>query len=144
MASSQTIVIDRLLLIAKLKDVLVKKQKEYDEWSSNQKTYKKRLEAWEKKAHAYILKNGAPEKESVNTYGSTASIRLEVNLNELVAAIGESPSNEREPEFFVGSYYQNRRFTPCEEVKNAIALYELSTETTVKVSNRTLWAAYLV
>ena len=101
------------------------------------------MAAWEKKAHAYILKNGVPVEESVNTYGNTANIRLEVSLDDLTAAVGASPSNDREPEFFQGSWQSGRRIIPFEEVSSAIALYELSTEPTVKVSNRTLWAAYL-
>ena len=141
--TTQTIVIDRLLVIKRLREVLETKQKEYDEWETGRKTYKKRKEAWDKKALAYILKNGESDDSSVGSYGRTYSVRIEIDKDELTKAVGKEPDNDCEPDFFRSRWVRDQQIAPVDEVKNALALYELSTEPTVKVSTKASWASYL-
>lgn len=151
MAAAATIAIDRLELIKKLEDVLVEKQKEYDKWLEESKTYRTRLKAWEKKAVDYIRKNGQFEPEFLEDLkpdydyrNQVFSLDFSVKAEDLNSTCGPRPEEIREPDFFNRKYNGREYTTPSDEIKNAIALYKLSTEPTVKVSTKTTWAGYLI
>ena len=147
--ANQVIVIDRLVAIQRLEELLKEKEKEKELWKKESKTFKSRLKAWEKKAVAYIRKNGKFEDldsltPDYNYRQESYSLDFTVDADALIDAIGERPEEEREPIFFQSRWNsRNQQISPAEEVKNAIALYKLSTDPTVKVSTSTSWAGYL-
>lgn len=112
------------------------------------KTFKTRLKAWEKKAVAYIRKNGkfedldmlAPEYDYRD---GSYSLDFTVDADALIDAVGARPEEEREPAFFKKEWHRDQYVAPVDQVRNAIALYKLSTDQTVKVNTSTAWAGYL-
>lgn len=146
--ANQVIVLDRLIAIERLEKLLADKKKEHEKWVKDQKSYKSRLKAWEKKAVAYIRKNGKFEDldslaPDYDYREQSYSLDFTVDADKLIDACGERPVEEREPEFYNRVWVGNTQITPEQEVKNAIALYKLSSEPTVKVNTKTLWAAYI-
>lgn len=147
--ASQVIVIDRLVAIQRLEELLKEKEKELDQWKKDSKTFKSRLKAWEKKAVAYIRKNGKfDDLDSLtpdyNYRQESYSLDFTVDADALIAAIGERPEEQREPTFFKKEWQRSQYVAPVDNVRNAIALYKLSTDKTVKVNTSTSWAGYLV
>lgn len=146
--ANQVIVLDRLIAIQRLEQLLSEKAKEREQWKKDQKSFNSRLKAWEKKVVAYIRKNGKFEDldslaPDYDYRDQSYSLDFTVEADKLIAACGERPVEEREPEFYNRVWVGNQQITPEQEVKNAIALYKLSTEPTVKVNTKTLWAGYI-
>lgn len=147
--ANQVIVIDRLVAIQRLEQLLSDKKKEQDEWKERQKTYKTRLEKWEKQAVEYIRKNGEFSGDSDDLSPQwdwreeEYSLPFRVDASKLHEALGEKPQNESEPDFFQTQWVKNRQVSPADEVRNALALYKLSTDPTIKVNTSTSWAGFL-
>jgi hypothetical protein len=128
-------------LLKKLNDTLKRMDAEISEWEKNQSTLNKRQDAWDSKAKAWAKKNVAKAYEVDTTkYHNRFSLTYSFNIELAEAALGERPTNEREPQ------YKNTRHdavSEYEQVQNAIALIDGATDTEFKISSSSTWASFI-
>ena len=115
---------------------------EISEWEKDHKTYKKRLNAWNKKASAWAMKNASKATDIETSDGYKGqNITLYFGEDVFEDAIGPKPSNERSPEYKQTSY--NKDVSDYEQVQNAIALIEGSTDVEFKINTTSAWAQFI-
>jgi hypothetical protein len=128
-------------LLKKLNDTLKRMDDEIVAWNKDNATLEKRQDAWDKKADAWAKKNLAKAKDvSSNTYHNRFQLNYSFDLELAKDALGERPTNEREPQ------YKNTRYNEVNEydqVRNAIALIEGSTDTEFKINTTSVWASFI-
>jgi hypothetical protein len=128
-------------LLKKLKDTLKRMDAEIVAWEKDNATLEKRQDAWDKKADAWAKKNLAKAKEiSSHTYHNRFQLNYSFDLSLAKDALGERPTNEREPQ------YKNTRYDAVSEydqIQNAIALIEGSTDVEYKINTSSVWASFI-
>ena len=128
-------------LLKKLNDTLKRMDAEIVAWEKDNATLEKRQDAWEKKAVAWAKKNLDKAKDvSSNTYHNRFQFNYSFDLELAKTAVGERPTNEREPQ------YKNARYDEVSEysqIQNAIALIEGSTDTEFKINTSSVWASFI-
>jgi phosphorylcholine metabolism protein LicD len=136
MASTRVIATtwDKKTLIAKLKATLKRMDDEISEWEKDHKTYDKRLAAWNKNA------SKAKEVTTSNGYKGE-SITIYFDGDVLTEAIGEKPEQNRQPKYKDTNY--NQEISDYDQVLNAIALIEGSTDTVFKINTSSVWASFI-
>ena len=129
-------------LLAKLKATLKRMDDEIVAWNKDQATLKKRQDAWDNKAKAWAKKNMAKSHDFDFSYGGYKGpyVSLFFNRDEFEAALGERPENGRQP-----NYKDNRygEINDYDQVRNAIALIEGSTDTEFKINTTSVWASFI-
>lgn len=129
-------------LLAKLKATLKRMDDEIKAWEEDNLTLEKRQAAWDKKAEAWAKKNMSKAEMSVNTNYRGISIQYSFKALEVEKALGERPSQGRRPDYKEGNYSNNH--TPdYDQVENAIALIEGSTDVEYKINTTSVWASFI-
>jgi hypothetical protein len=128
-------------LLKKLNDTLKRMDAEIVAWEKNNATLEKRQDAWDKKAVAWAKKNLAKAKDvSSTSYHNRFQFNYSFDLELAKDALGERPNNEREPQ------YKNTRYDAVSEydqIQNAIALIEGSTDVEYKINTSSVWASFI-
>lgn len=128
-------------LLKKLNDTLKRMDAEIVAWEKDNATLEKRQDAWDKKADAWAKKNIAKAKES-NTYAYHNKFQLSYSFDLLLAkdALGERPTNERKPQYKETRYNDISEY---DQVQNALALIEGSTDVEFKINTSSVWASFI-
>jgi hypothetical protein len=130
-------------LVTKLKATLKRMDAEINEYEKEQLTLKKRQEAWQKKASAWVKKNIANAtsiEPCVGGYkGPSANVYFDKEVFD--KEIGEYPSNGRRPDYKDINY--SKPVSDYDQVLNAIALIEGSTDTEYKINTTSVWASFI-
>ena len=128
-------------LLKKLNDTLKRMDAEIVAWEKDNATLEKRQDAWDKKAVAWAKKNLAKAKDvSSTSYHNRFQFNYSFDLELAKTAIGERPTHEREPQ------YKNTRYDAVSEydqIQNAIALIEGSTDVEYKINTSSVWASFI-
>ena len=128
-------------LVAKLKATLKRMDAEISEWNKDQLTLKKRQQAWDKKAEAWAKKNVAKADEvSVTKYHNRFALQYTFNEQLAEDALGERPDSTYAPRYKQERYDEVSEYN---QVLNAIALIEGSTDTEFKITTTSTWAAFI-
>ena len=128
-------------LVKKLYDTLKRMDAEIVAWEKDNATLEKRQDAWDKKAVAWAKKNLAKAKDvSSTSYHNRFQFNYSFDLELAKDALGERPTNEREPQYKKGRYDE---VTEYEQIQNAIALIEGSTDTEYKINTSSVWASFI-
>ena len=128
-------------LLKKLNDTLKRMDAEIAAWEKNDATLEKRQDAWDKKAIAWAKVNIA---KAHDIDSSTYHNRFQLNIsfeNQLAKdALGERPSRDRMPTYRSSHYSDVNEY---DQVQNAIALIDGSTDTEFKISSSSTWASFI-
>lgn len=128
-------------LVKKLNETLKRMDAEIVAYEKDKATYEKRREAWEKKAIAWGVKNiSKAESTSVNHGYKNASFSIYFDKDVLDQIPGE-PEALRKPEYKETNY--SKPVSDYEQVQNAIALIEGSTDTEFKINTTSVWASFI-
>jgi hypothetical protein len=129
-------------LLKKLTDTLKRMDTEIVAWEKDNATLEKRQEAWDKKALAWAMKNISKAK-GIDTSNYHNRFQLNVSFSPQVAedALGERPSNDRKPQYKDTNY--DNKVSEYEQVENAIALIEGSTDVEFKITTSSVWASFI-
>ena len=131
-------------LLAKLKATLKRMDDEIEAWEKDNATIKKRQDAWDKKAFAWLKKNISSAEINVNnTYRNTVNFSVQFDQETVEKAIGPRPEPANQPYYKNSnrSYYsRNNDVSEYEAVENAIALVEGSKDTEYKITSSSAWA----
>jgi hypothetical protein len=130
-------------LVAKLKETLKRMDAEIVEWDRNHKTIKKRQDAWDKKAEAWAKKNVSKASKVEFFTGGYNGPHVEFLFDEeeLFSAVGERPKEESKPDYKDTNY--SNKVSTYEQVENAIALIEGSTDVEYKINTTSAWATFI-
>ena len=129
-------------LVKKLNETLKRMDAEIDEWNKESKTLDKRQQAWDKKAEAWLKKNIAKAKDiDVNRYHNRVSLNFTFDDDLVATELGERPTQERMPKHKDTNY--NQCVSDYDQVQNAIALIEGSTDTEFKINTSSVWASFI-
>ena len=129
-------------LANKLKATLKRMDDEIAAFDKECATLKKRQDAWDKKAEAWAKKNLAKaDSVDTNKYHNRFSITYSFDTELAVSALGERPNNERKPNYKDTNY--NTDVSDYEQVQNALALIEGSTDTEFKINTSSVWASFI-
>lgn len=149
MATTASVTYDTKSLIKQLEATRDRMKKEIADWEDANRKLPAKQKAWDKKARAWFKKNAAAliddETQVCTPYHNSTTVQIQVRayMDELVAAIGESPegkSNQR-PQYDQKKYDQ--KVAPIDEVENAIAMFKGCTDEEIKVSMRSTFFQYL-
>ena len=149
MTTTASVTYDTKSLIKQLEATRDRMQKEIAEWEDANRKLPAKQKAWDKKARAWFKKNAAAliddETQVCLPYHNSTTVQIQVRayIDELVAAIGESPegkSNQR-PQYDQTRYDQ--KVPPLEDIENAIAMFKGCTDKEIKVSMRSTFFKYL-
>ena len=119
-------------LANKLKATLKRMDDEIATWEKQSATLDERQKAWDKKAVLWAKKN---------SYHNRFTLSFNFKSDEAVKALGERPSNERRPDYQDTNYSKN--ISDYEQVENALALIEGSTDTEFKINTSSVWASFI-
>ena len=130
-------------LLKKLNDTLKRMDAEIVAWEKDRATINKRQDAWDKKAEAWAKKNLS---KSIDTDFSTGGykgpyVSLFFDRDAFEAAVGERPDNVRKPDYKDTNY--SKSVSDYEQVQNAVALIEGSTDTEFKITTSSVWASFI-
>lgn len=148
-ATTASVTYNTKSLIKQLEATRNRMVEEIAEWEDANRKLPAKQKAWDKKARAWFKKNAAAliddETEVSVPYHKSETVQIQVRayMDELVAAIGESPegkSNQR-PQHDKIKYDQ--KVAPLDEVENAIAMFKGCTDQEIKVSMRSTFFQYL-
>ena len=129
-------------LANKLKATLKRMDDEIAAWEKQSATLDERQKAWDKKAVLWAKKNLAKAYDvDTNAYHNRFTLSFNFKSDEAVKALGERPSNERKPDY-QGTNYSNN-VSDYEQVENALALIEGSTDTEFKITTSSVWASFI-
>lgn len=129
-------------LLKKLTDTLKRMDAEIDAWEKSNATIEKRQDAWDKKALAWALKNMSKAKDTdTSTYHNRFQLTVTFDPKLASDVLGERPSQERKPDYKGTSY--DKDASDYEQVQNAIALIEGSTDTEFKINTSSVWASFI-
>ena len=129
-------------LVKKLQATLKRMDDEIANWDKYQLTFKKRLATWEKKATAYGKANANKALEvSTHERWNEMQINLSFEKEEFFAAVGEQPEQITKPSYKDTSY--SKSVSDYDQVLNAIALIEGSTDTEFKINTTSVWASFI-
>ena len=129
-------------LLKKLNDTLKRMDAEIVAWDKDNATLEKRQDAWDKKALAWALKNMSKAKDTdANTYHNRLQLNITFDPQLAKDALGERPSQERKPDYKNTSY--NNVTSDYEQVQNALALIEGSTDVEFKINTSSVWASFI-
>jgi hypothetical protein len=129
-------------LVKKLTETLKRMDAEISEWEKDHKTYSKRVDAWNKKAVAWAVKNVSKATDIQTSSGYKGeNITLYFDENAIEDAIGEKPEQKRKPEYKESNY--SNPVSDYEQVQNAIALIDGSTDTEFKINTTSAWAQFI-
>lgn len=129
-------------LLKKLNDTLKRMDAEIAAWDKDHATLEKRQDAWDKKALAWAMKNMSKAKDTdTSTYHNRFQLNITFDPKLASDALGERPSQERKPEYKGTSY--DKDTSDYEQVQNAIALIEGSTDTEFKINTSSVWASFI-
>ena len=129
-------------LLKKLNDTLKRMDAEIVAFEKECATLKKRQEAWDKKAEAWAKKN-LVKADSVDTnkYHNRFSIVYSFDTELANSALGERPNADRKPQYKDTNY--NTTISDYDQVQNALALIEGSTDTEFKINTSSVWASFI-
>ena len=129
-------------LLKKLTDTLKRMDAEIVAWEKDNATLEKRQDAWDKRALAWAMKNISKAKDtSANSYHNRLQLNISFDSKLAEEALGERPSQGRKPEYKDTHY--NKENSDYEQVQNAIALIEGSTDTEFKINTSSVWASFI-
>jgi len=129
-------------LLKKLNDTLKRMDAEIVAWEKDNATLERRQDAWDKKAVAWAKKNLAKAKDvSASTYHNRFQFNYSFDLDLAVPALGQRPSNERQPKYKDTSYGET--ISEYDQIQNAIALIEGSTDVEYKINTSSVWASFI-
>ena len=130
-------------LLKKLNDTLKRMDAEIVAWDKDRATIKKRQDAWDKKAEAWAKKNLSKAIDTdFNTGGYKGpNVSLYFDREAFEAAVGERPDTVRKPDYKDTNY--SKTVSDYEQVQNAIALIEGSTDTEFKINTASVWASFI-
>jgi hypothetical protein len=129
-------------LLKKLNDTLKRMDAEIVAWEKDNATLEKRQEAWDKKAIAWAKKNMAKAYDvDSSVYHNRFQLNFSFDTQLAKDALGERPSNERKPQYKDTSY--NNVVSDYEQVQNALALIEGSTDVEFKINTASVWASFI-
>ena len=155
MASSNQISVDRTKVISALEAAVAEIETKVTQFEKDTKAYPALIKAWDKKASEYLLKKGKMSYENDddddiirsnvtnNKYDSYVYITLKLAKNDsgFLKATGEYPVKPKAPK--EACYDHDSKVCILQEVKSALALYKMSTETTVKIGVKSVWIGYI-
>jgi hypothetical protein len=128
-------------LLKKLHDTLKRMDAEIVAWEKNEATLEKRQDAWDKKAIAWAKANIAKANDiDSSVYHNRFQLNISFETQLAKDALGERPERERKP------IYRDRHYSDVNEydqVQNAIALIDGSTDTEFKISSSSTWASFI-
>ena len=128
-------------LLKKLNDTLKRMDAEIVAWEKDNATLEKRQDAWDKKAVAWAKKNVAKAYEVDTTkYHNRFSLTYSFNIELAETALGERPKMDSRPTYKDSRYNEVNEY---EQVQNAIALIEGSTDTEFKINTSSVWASFI-
>jgi hypothetical protein len=130
-------------LVTKLKATLKRMDAEIEAWDKEDATLKKRQEAWDKKATAWAKKNISQAVDiDFNTGGYKGPyISMFFDKDIFTTELGERPNHGRRPEYKDVNY--SKPVSDYDQVLNAIALIEGSTDTEFKINTTSVWASFI-
>ena len=129
-------------LLKKLNDTLKRMDAEIVAYEKDDATLKKRQDAWDKKAAAWAKTNLAKAFDmDTNTYHNRFQLNFSFDPQLAKDALGERPSNGRKPDYKDTNY--NKDVSDYEQVQNAVALIEGSTDTEFKINTSSVWASFI-
>jgi hypothetical protein len=133
-------------LVKKLNETLKRMDAEIVAWEKDHATLEKRQDAWDKKAIAWAKQNissvkGVETTVSPNQYRNRFSLEYSFDNDVAEEALGERPSQERKPDYKNTSY--NNVVSDYEQVQNALALIEGSTDVEFKINTSSVWASFI-
>ena len=128
-------------LLKKLNDTLKRMDAEIVAWEKDNATLEKREDAWDKKALAWGMKNISKAKDTTtSTYHSRLQLNISFDPHLAKDALGERPSQERKPQYKESRYDE---VSDYDQVQNATALIEGSTDTEFKINTSSVWASFI-
>ena len=130
-------------LLKKLNDTLKRMDAEIVAWDKDQATIKKRQDVWDKKAEAWAKKNIS---KAIDLDFSTKGYKgpcatLFFDRSEFYDALGDRPDIDRKPDYKDTNY--SKSVSDYEQLQNAIALIEGSTDTEFKINTTSVWASFI-
>ena len=129
-------------LLKKLNDTLKRMDAEIVAFEKECATLKKRQEAWDKKAEAWAKKNLVKANDvDTNKYHNRFAITYSFDTELAVSALGERPDTDRRPQYKDTNY--NATISDYDQVQNALALIEGSTDTEFKINTSSVWASFI-
>ena len=130
-------------LVAKLKATIKRMDDEITEWEKDSATIEKRRAAWEKKAEAWVKKNIAKAtKFEIGTgYANNYRASIYFDTTELEETLGKYPQCSRSPEYKTRNY--SKPLSDYDQVENAIAIIQGSTDTEFKITTTSTWAQFI-
>ena len=128
-------------LLKKLNETLKRMDAEIVVWEKEQLTLEKRQDAWDKKALAWALKNMSKAKDTdTSTYHNRFQLSVTFDPQLAADALGERPSQERKPQYKEARYDEVSEY---DQLRNAVALIEGSTDTEFKINTSSVWASFI-
>ena len=128
-------------LLKKLNDTLKRMDAEIVAWEKDNATLEKRQDAWDKKALTWGMKNISKAKDTdTSTYHNRLQLNISFDPQLAKDALGERPSQERKPQYKESRYDE---VSDYDQVQNAVALIEGSTDTEFKINTSSVWASFI-
>jgi hypothetical protein len=129
-------------LLKKLNDTLKRMDAEIIAWEKDYATIEKRQEAWDKKASDWAKKNISKAKDvDTTTYHNRFQLNFSFDSKLASDALGDRPSYEQKPDYKNTNY--SKDVSDYDQVRNAIALIEGSTDTEFKITTSSVWASFI-
>ena len=129
-------------LVNALKGTLKRMDDEINAWEKENKTLNKRQEAWDKKAQAWAKANLTKGEVKLNNSWRGLSFVIEFDTDDAEKALGKRPEQGRRPEY-KDANYSNNHTSDWDQVENAIALVQGSTDTEFKINTTSAWAKFI-
>ena len=128
-------------LVKKLNETIKRMDAEIVAYEKDKATYEKRREAWQKKAVAWAVKNISKAESTNVSHGyKNASFSIYFDKDVLDQIPGE-PEALTKPEYKDTNY--SKPVSDYDQVLNAIALIEGSTDTEFKINTTSVWASFI-
>ena len=126
----------------KLKATLKRMDDEIAAWEKESATLDERQKAWDKKAVLWAKKNLAKAFDVDTTkYHNRFQLNFSFKSDEATKVLGERPNSERKPNYKDTGYGSS--ISDYEQVQNALALIEGSTDTEFKINTSSVWASFI-
>ncbi len=128
-------------LLKKLNDTLKRMDAEIVAWDKDYATLEKRQDAWDKKAIAWAKANMAKANDiDSDIYHNRFQLNISFDTQLAKDALGERPDRPRKPTYKDSHYSDVNEY---DQVQNAIALIEGSTDTEFKINSSSTWASFI-
>ena len=129
-------------LVKKLTETLKRMDAEIVAYEKDCATLEKRQEAWDKKASAWAKANMSKARNiDSSVYHNRFQLNISFDPQLAKDALGERPSNVRRPDYKDVNY--SHTVSDYDQVQNAVALIEGSTDTEFKINTSSAWAAFI-